>query len=50
MHPEHTNEEQATKEIRTGEENSPHPMELTYQGRITEAREVFPKGVLRTMR
>jgi predicted TIM-barrel fold metal-dependent hydrolase len=41
MHPEQTNKEQATKEITISNENSLRPMELSYQGRITEAREVF---------
>jgi hypothetical protein len=41
MHPEQTNKEQATKEITIGNENSLRPMGLSYEGRITEAREIF---------
>jgi transposase-like protein len=41
MHPEQRNEEEATKEMTKSDEVSLRPMELSYQGRITEAREVF---------
>jgi putative transposase len=41
MHPEQTNEEDGTKEITIGNENSLRPMEFSYEGRITEAREIF---------
>jgi hypothetical protein len=41
MHPEQRNEEQSTKEVISGNETSLRAMELSYQGRITEAGEVF---------
>jgi Transposase and inactivated derivatives len=41
MHPEQRNEEQSTKEVISGNQTSLRAMEFSYQGRITEAGEIF---------
>ena len=41
MRPEQRNEEQSTNEVISGNQASLRAMEFSYQGRITEAGEIF---------